>query len=82
MGAGLMPGSPAASPGSVTQPPKGVRTGDGGRPRASRTPDREEGLVFQIKKLCRLTDKNPACVVYEDMSCGNRNTVSIPNVYQ
>ncbi|VFV26993.1 t-cell antigen cd7 [Lynx pardinus] len=36
----------------------------------------------QIKKLCRLKDKNPACVVYEDMSCGNRNTVSIPNVYQ
>ncbi|XP_045345932.1 T-cell antigen CD7 isoform X2 [Leopardus geoffroyi] len=36
----------------------------------------------QIKKLCRLKDKNPACVVYEDMSYGNRNTVSIPNVYQ
>lgn len=59
-----------------------MRTGDRGRPRTSRTPDREEGLVFQIKKLCCLKDKNSACVVYEDMSYGNRNMVSIPNVYQ
>ncbi|XP_016070896.1 PREDICTED: T-cell antigen CD7 [Miniopterus natalensis] len=36
----------------------------------------------QIKKLCWVRDKSPMCVVYEDMSCTRRNTISTPNDYQ
>lgn len=38
-------------------------------------------LPFQIKKLCWARKKSSVCVVYEDMSCSRRNTVSTPNHY-
>lgn len=36
----------------------------------------------QIKKLCCVKDKSSVIVVYEDMSCSRRNTMSTPNHYQ
>ncbi|XP_044106257.1 T-cell antigen CD7 [Neovison vison] len=36
----------------------------------------------QVKRLCCAEDKNSACVVYEDMSCGGPNRMCTPNEYQ
>lgn len=52
-----------------------------GRPRASRHPMERDKLPFQIKKLCWARKKSSVCVVYEDMSCSRRNTMSTPNHY-
>ncbi|KAM7068208.1 T-cell antigen CD7 [Molossus nigricans] len=36
----------------------------------------------QIRKLCWARKESSVCVVYEDMSCSRRDTVSTPNHYQ
>ncbi|XP_045428271.1 T-cell antigen CD7 isoform X1 [Pipistrellus kuhlii] len=33
----------------------------------------------QIRNLCSAPDKSTTCVIYEDMSCSRRNTVSVPH---
>ncbi|CAK6438647.1 unnamed protein product [Pipistrellus nathusii] len=33
----------------------------------------------QIRNLCSAPDKSMTCVIYEDMSCSRRNTVSVPH---
>uniref|UniRef100_G1PF56 Ig-like domain-containing protein n=1 Tax=Myotis lucifugus TaxID=59463 RepID=G1PF56_MYOLU len=36
----------------------------------------------QIRNMCSARDRSTACVIYEDMSCSRRNTISIANHYQ
>lgn len=40
------------------------------------------GFPLQIRNMCSARDRSTACVIYEDMSCSRRNTISITNHYQ